>query len=73
MSNAPSALERLTINLVGRASKALALATEITGDSKTDTVNRAVQVYSYLLHKVDEGSTVVIRDAQGNESRIVFL
>lgn len=41
-------LERLTVNLIPRASKALEHACSLTGDSKTDTINRAVQVYAYL-------------------------
>lgn len=54
-------LTRLTVNLIPRANKALILASEITGDSKTDTVNRALQVYAYLEHVISNGGEVMIR------------
>jgi hypothetical protein len=44
-------LERLTVNLTERSSAALRLAHELAGDSKTDTVNRAIQVYAYLVQQ----------------------
>ena len=43
-------LTRLTVNLTERSSRALELAVNDTGDSRTDTVNRALQVYAYLVH-----------------------
>lgn len=47
---------RLTVNLIPRADKALQLAVQLTGDSKTDTVNRALQVYAYLEYVISRGS-----------------
>ena len=41
-------LERITVNLTPRSSSALDLAVELTGDTKTDTINRAIQIYAYL-------------------------
>lgn len=41
-------LERVTVYLTARASRALGLAAELTGDSRTDAVNRAIQVYASL-------------------------
>lgn len=43
-----SPLERVTVNLIARASRALQLVSDLTGDSKTDSINRAIQVYAYL-------------------------
>jgi hypothetical protein len=60
-SNGP--LERITVNLTGRASRALDLATELTGDTKTDTVNRALQVYAYLEQVTARGGSVYVREA----------
>lgn len=42
-------LTRLTVNLVPRALAALDLAAEHTGDSRTDIVNRALQVYAAVV------------------------
>jgi hypothetical protein len=60
-SNGP--LERITVNLTGRASRALDLATELTGDTKTDTVNRALQVYAYMEQITARGGSVYTREA----------
>jgi len=64
-SNGP--LERITVNLTGRASRALELATELTGDTKTDTVNRALQVYAYLEQVTARGGSVYVREAAESE------
>ena len=44
-----SDLTKLTVNLVPNAVKALNHAAELTGDTRTDTVNRALQVYAALI------------------------
>jgi hypothetical protein len=64
-SNGP--LERITVNLTGRASRALELATELTGDTKTDTVNRALQVYAYMEQVTARGGSVYVREAADSE------
>jgi hypothetical protein len=64
-SNGP--LERITVNLTGRASRALDLATELTGDTKTDTVNRALQVYAYMEEITSRGGSVYVREAADSE------
>ncbi|HUC22602.1 MAG TPA: hypothetical protein VMA73_07840 [Streptosporangiaceae bacterium] len=64
-SNGP--LERITVNLTGRASRALELATRLTGDSKTDTVNRALQVYAYMEQITADGGSVYVREGADAE------
>jgi hypothetical protein len=64
-SNGP--LERITVNLTGRASRALEIATELTGDTKTDTVNRALQVYAYMEQITARGGSVYVREATDAE------
>jgi hypothetical protein len=64
-SNGP--LERITVNLTGRASRALELATKLTDDTKTDTVNRALQVYAYMEQVIANGGSVYVREAAGEE------
>ncbi|WP_233574272.1 ribbon-helix-helix domain-containing protein [Amycolatopsis panacis] len=54
-------LERVTVNLAPRASRALENAVKLTGDSKTDTINRALQVYAYLEEVWDNQGEVLIR------------
>jgi hypothetical protein len=56
-------LERITVNLTGRASRALELAAELTGDTKTDTVNRALQIYAYVEQVMAAGGSVRVRAA----------
>jgi hypothetical protein len=43
-------LHKITANYIPRSIAALDLATELTGDTQTDTLNRAIQIYAYLLH-----------------------
>lgn len=56
-------LERVTVNLTPRSARALELATQLTGDSKTDAINRAIQVYAYLEHVTSEGGSVHVRES----------
>lgn len=58
--------EQVTVNVTGRASRALDLATELTDDTRTDTVNRALQVYAYLEQVTARGGTVYVREAAGS-------
>lgn len=69
-----SSLERVTVNLTPRSAVALELATEITGDSKTDTINRAIQIYAYLEHIASKGGTVHIRESESSDlERLKFF
>jgi hypothetical protein len=53
---------------------ALELATEVTGDSKTDTINRAIQIYAYLEHIASKGGTVHIRESESSDpERLKFF
>jgi hypothetical protein len=60
-------LERVTVNLVARASQALQSASDLTGDSKTDTINRALQVYAYLEEIISEGGAIYVRESKDSE------
>jgi hypothetical protein len=42
-------LTKLTVNLVPRATDAVAWASACTGDTHTDVVNRALQVYAMVV------------------------
>ncbi len=65
-------LERLTVNLIERSSKALELAVDLTHDSKTDTINRALQLYAFLLASMSEGGHVLI-EKDGELKQLVLL
>ncbi|MFI9561630.1 hypothetical protein [Nonomuraea endophytica] len=70
----PTKLERVTVNLTPRSSLALEEAVAITGDSKTDTINRALQVYSYLERIIRDGGKVLVQDAGHDEvERLKFF
>lgn len=64
---------RITANFTPRAVAALASVTEVTGENNTDILNRAVQVYAYLMRAVGEGRSIVIEDQNGNRDRIVWI
>ncbi|WIV59661.1 hypothetical protein [Amycolatopsis nalaikhensis] len=63
----------MTVNLVPRASRALDRIVELTGDSKTDTINRALQVYAVLEEAVSKGGELVIRHSSGDQEVIRFV
>jgi hypothetical protein len=60
-------LERVTVNLTPRSSRALESAVAITGDSKTDTINRAVQLYVFLEEIMTSGGAIYVRPGEGSE------
>ena len=54
--------ERVTVNLSARAARALQIATDLTGESKTDAINRALQIYAFLEKIADHGGAVYARE-----------
>lgn len=69
-----SALRRITVNLTPRACEALDRAVKLTRDSKTDTINRALQVYAYVVNVTENGGELYVRDG-GHEDleRLVMI
>jgi uncharacterized protein (DUF1778 family) len=59
--------ERLTVNVTGRASRALDLAAGLSGTTRTDAVNRALQIYAYIEQITSRGGSVYVREAAGSE------
>lgn len=73
-ANDGGSLVRLTVNLVPRAAAALQRACELTGDTKTDVVNRALQSYALLQELSDlGGGSVTLLNADGEKVRIHIL
>lgn len=48
-------LSKVTVNLTPRAYNALIDAAAITGDSRTDTINRALQIYVFVVGSIHIG------------------
>lgn len=65
--------EKLTVNLIEKASKALRSAAEPTGDTETDTVNRALQVYDYIMQLQARGGASLVQDEDGNVAKLSIL
>jgi hypothetical protein len=66
-------LERVTVNLIARASRALQRVSDLTGDSKTDTINRALQVYAYLEEISADGGNIYVRETKDSELQLLKM
>jgi hypothetical protein len=64
------ALERVTVNLTPRAWHALEATVHRTGDTKTETINRALQIYNYLDELMHSGGAVYVQDPNGKPERL---
>jgi hypothetical protein len=60
-------LERVTVNLTPAAYRALERAVRLTGDTRTDTINRALQVYAYLEEITQGSGSIYVRTAPDAE------
>src|SRR5215475_7010303 len=66
--------ERLTVNLTTRSSQALDDAVQLTGDTKTDTINKALQLWAHLQHLINAGGAVYFRETKGDDlERVHFF
>jgi hypothetical protein len=66
-------VERITVSLIPRTTTALAELSSVTGMSKTDLVNRAVQLL-HFVHEVESGGEhLLIRRADGEVERVHLL
>ena len=43
------------------------MATELTGDTKTDTINRALQIYAFLEQILARGGSIYTRESADAE------
>lgn len=50
---------KLSVNMTARAMTSLEQAAALTGDSRTDTVNRAMQVYAAIVALAEGGGGIV--------------
>jgi hypothetical protein len=66
--------ERTTTNLTPRSVRAMNNLVCWTGHTKTDTVNRALQIYEFIQQITENGGTVHVRQAGGAElERLTFF
>jgi hypothetical protein len=67
-------LERVTVNLTARAALALDVATGLTGDTKTDIINRALQVYAFLQQVAAHSRPIYVGESAGSTAeRVTFF
>ncbi len=69
-----SNLVRVTVNLTPKAYADLQRLNVSTGLSKTDVMNRALQVYALVEDLLDRGGgSIVVKPPDGETARIVIL
>jgi hypothetical protein len=62
------------VNLTARSSQALDDAVRLTGDTKTDTINKALQLWSHVQRLVDANGAVYIRETASSDlERVHFF
>ena len=66
-------LERVTVNLIARASRALQRVSDLTGDTKTDSINRALVVYAYLEEVSTNGGAIYVRETKDSELQLLKM
>jgi hypothetical protein len=62
-----SSLERVTVNLTTRSVAAMERISELTGDTKTDAINKALQFYGHIQEFLDSGGALYMRDPGSSE------
>jgi hypothetical protein len=62
-----SSLDRVTVNLTRRASDALEQLDRLTGESKTDSINKALQLFAYLQQVQHDNGAIYVREAGSRE------
>jgi hypothetical protein len=66
-------LERVTVNLTARSSRALERASQLTSLNKTDSLNRAIQLFGYLEEIIEAGGDLYVRPEPGAELELLKL
>ncbi|WP_411080626.1 hypothetical protein [Streptomyces sp. cmx-18-6] len=62
--------ERYSVTLVPPAVDAVNKLTAATGLSKTDVINRAVQVYAFIEERLHGGSDLLLRNQDGETEHV---
>ena len=61
-------MEKVTVNLTKRSVEALDKLVESTGETKTDAINKALQVYAFIQEQFDNGGALYVKDAGSDEA-----
>ncbi len=61
-------LEKVTVNLTKRSVEALDALVESTGETKTDAINKALQVYAFIQQQLDSGGALYVKDADSDQA-----
>jgi len=61
-------LEKVTVNLTKRSVEALDDLVTATGETKTDAINKALQVYAFIQRQLDAGGAVYLREAGSDQA-----
>ncbi|WP_461010714.1 hypothetical protein [Streptomyces capparidis] len=65
--------ERYSVTLVPPAVEAINQLTAATGLTKTDVINRAVQVYAFIEERIRGGNDVLLRNPDGETERVLIV
>jgi hypothetical protein len=67
-------LVRVTVNLTPRSADAMEKISAGTGLSKTDVINRALQVYQVVEELLDRGGgSILVRHPNGEHERVYII
>lgn len=66
-------LTRVTVNLTGRSVTAMDRAAARTGHHRTDTINRALQVYDLVVDLMGDNTYLTVVGPSGRRERIHVL
>ena len=66
-------LERITVNLAPSATRAIEQLAEMKGDTKTDIIRRAIQVYNYIDELSSSDSRIYVKESDEDELTEVKL
>jgi hypothetical protein len=64
---------KITVNLVARVMDKLEEITDWSGESKTDAINRAIQLYGIYNDAVRKGETFRVVSADGTQRDLHIL
>ncbi|MEU6322683.1 hypothetical protein [Streptomyces sp. NPDC047009] len=62
--------ERYSVTFVPAAVQAVQELTEISGLSKSDVINRSVQIYAFLAQEMAHGRQLMLRNEDGSLERV---
>jgi hypothetical protein len=72
-SGGGSSLERVTVNLTSKSISALERITAATGETKTDSINKALQVYSFIRQVMQADGRLYVRDSPDGETERLHI